>query len=57
MPRFGVTIKEIECYNIEVDAVDEDEAQEKAWEILTSCEDKDVYHDDSEGQTTVYDVD
>jgi len=50
--KYEVTIKEIEIYIIEVDATDEDNAYDKAWDKLGS-DDKDDYHSNSDAETEV----
>lgn len=51
-----VTIKEIEIYTVKVEADNEDEATDKAWEMLDT-KDKFDYHNNSDGETEVYELD
>ncbi|MCP4493286.1 MAG: hypothetical protein GY820_39180 [Gammaproteobacteria bacterium] len=51
MPKYDVEIKEIDIYIIEgVDATDESDAIDEAWELLES-EGKDKYYYDSDGES------
>lgn len=58
MPKFEVTVKEIEIYILEVEADSEDLAREKAYIILDGEDaDKAVYHNDSDSEAHVQDAD
>jgi hypothetical protein len=52
MSRFEVAIRQIEVYSVEVEAEDEQEAEDKAWELVMN--DRDEYHIDSDASTKVY---
>ncbi len=55
MPKFEVTVKQIEIYNFEFEAEDEESAIEKADEIMGTDE-KYKYHNDSDGECTAYEI-
>lgn len=58
MPKYEVTIREIEIYVVPVEAENEDQASEIAWEMITENEDsKYKYHNDSDGETEVEEID
>ena len=57
MPKYEVTVKEIEIYVIpDIEANSEDEAITKAYEILDAGE-KWKFHSDSDGEAVVSDSD
>jgi hypothetical protein len=57
MKKYNVIITEKEIYVIEgIEANNKNEASNKAWEMLTSMDDKDKYHVDSDGETEVDEV-
>ena len=53
MPKYIVTQKEIEIFEIEVESADEDEAEMKAHEKLEKCWIKDEYHIFSDIEMTI----
>lgn len=53
--KFEVRIKQIEIYDLEIEADSEQEAIEVAHEKLAS-EDKHKYHVDSDGEDTAYEI-
>jgi len=56
MPKYEVTLKEIEIYVVNVEAESEKEAKNKAWEILEE-NGRDKYHNDSDGEAEITDSD
>ena len=57
MPIFEVMLKEIEIYLFsEIEAKNEEEAEEKAWSLLTE-ETRPQYHYDSDGESEIYEQD
>lgn len=58
MPKYEVILKEIEIYNIEIEAETEVEACNQAWELLTESEsNKAKYHNDSDGESSASEID
>ena len=56
MPKYEVTLKEIEVYHFDkIEAVDRSEAEEKAWALL-SGDDKYKYHQDSDGESEILEL-
>ena len=55
--KFEVTIKEIEIYEMEVEAEDKDAAIEQAWEMIDTEEGKAKYHNDSDGESSAVEID
>ena len=56
MPKYEVTLKEIEIYVITIEACDHDEAIRKAWDMLDSEESKQNYHHDSDCEDEFYEL-
>lgn len=56
--KYEVTIREIEIYSLEVEAETDEEAQDKAWELLTEGDEKNKgqYHHDSDGSSEAYEI-
>ena len=54
MSKFEVTITKSEIYTLNIEAKDEDEAIEKADELL--IKNKDKYHNDSDDKAIAYEV-
>jgi hypothetical protein len=58
MPKYEVTIREIETYVLSVEAGSEQEAKDLAWEMLAeSGKDKERYHYDSDGDAEAVEID
>jgi len=56
MPKYEVTLKEIEIYVVNVEAEDEDEAVTKAWVTLHE-QGKNSFYSDSDSEAIVVDSD
>jgi len=53
MPKYEVKVKETEIYILTVEADNEYHARDIAWDKLMEADDKDVYFDESDGETEV----
>ena len=52
MPNFEVTLIEKNTYVVpDIQAINEDEAIDKAWELIDEEENKDLYYIDSDGES------
>lgn len=56
MPKYEVTLKEIEIYTLEVEAKSLDDAIEKAWNEIQEYDGKDKYHNMSDGSATATEI-
>lgn len=57
MPKFEVTLREIEIYFIEeIDADSEEDAVEKAYELISDEKGRQTYHDDSDSEPEACEV-
>ena len=56
MSSYEVRITESEVYVINVEASNEEEAEQKAFDILENCDDKGEHHDDSTSDASVCDI-
>lgn len=54
--EYEVTLKEIEIYVVTVEAANEEEARNAAWEKLTEDGNKYKYHHDSDGESEAIEV-
>ena len=54
--KFEVELKEIEIYRMEVDADTEEEAIDKAYELIDTEAGKQIYHNDSDGASEVTEI-
>ena len=52
-----MTLREIEVYVLKIEADDKEEALEKAYKEIETEEGKNTYHNDSDGESTVYEAD
>jgi len=58
MPKFTVILKEIEIYEVEVDADNESEACVEAWEFLTNVgeSNRHKFHVDSDSESEAEEI-
>ena len=57
MPTYEVILKDIEIYEMQVEADSESEAYDKAFELIDTEEGKAEYHSDSDGECEAIEID